>query len=1295
MKRFAKFFTRLIWSISIVGVVLLALYVSLGRMLLPLLADYRESLQQELSTTLNIPVTIATLAGTWSGFNPALDIKTVQIGETELQSLSANRVLAELDVFSTLIEQSPVFRYLQVEGLHLYLIEGQSGGWHLKGFNRTAGEADPKLILTSLLKQPHIQFTNTTIHFQDREGQVKTLEDTKLAFNQTSEGYRLDGYVRQAQGGEAKLIAEMQQVSPNSLGHLQLFIDASPNNWKPWVALITPDDIQLDNLHLGGKLWLNWQNKQLTVSGRLENIGLAIQYQDLPKQQLSKGYLQFNFNRQSNKNWQLALPSANFRLNGVAAPFHNAFISYQQGKWTVASEQINLNLLKESSLATKLLPEFPAQLVTELNPRGLIQQLVVDWSSAMSDFQLLGKLKQVAVAAKGFAPSASGVSGLLYTNAEQGWFDLDSQQGFSLGMVELFRKPWQYRQATAHLAWLKNAETFQLYTNQAQLKHRGAEYNAKLRLVFPLTEGPITMALQAGVKNADAGLAYQYIPAKHDVLPEELVKWLDEAIVAGKIEQGAFMYNGPVTATDVENDISFGLFFNVAEGTVQYDSQWPKADKLTGRVLVDNTQVDVNIASGVVHQADIQQLKLQVAEQSKDNFAVTVNSQLKVPGPAVNHLLTHSPIGDALGTRNKNTNKDKDKTKKADQSLQINGQFDSTLKLMIPIDKPEETEVVVTTQAKEGTINTADLGLVVEQINGQIAYHSKKGITGNDIQLTLFGHPARLNMSAKPVKRQLQQQFSLTGKADAPKVANWLQHQLELNNQLNQKQQQQFNKVAKGQFSYSAKATMPFDQPENFKLLVKSNLKGTAVNLPEPLHKSATEQQSVNVELNQFGKTNRWRVKLGSLLQSEWLVQQGQLVGADLFFGQGRQASKLKRQQLNVSGQLAGLDLAKWWPWVDMFTADTQRQQKHQPKWQLSVDQLKLNELYSPVGVLEDLVLSLNTYQQVWQAEVESDQLAGRAVIPFNSRQKPYEVALKRLHLPTLPKTAKNSKDQDPLAGFNPLTMPDMDIEVADLKIGNQVSGSFAAKLKNTPQTLKINNISAQINHLRVKGNINWHKQQTDFKGVVRAVDLADVLEAWGQSASITSKKAKFSIDVNWPGSPLNLSMAKLNGEIYSKIEHGRFLEAKGSANVLRVFGLLNFSSIARRIKLDFSDLLKSGVSFDKIKATTQFANGEMRFKEPVEIEGPSSNFALSGKANLVNDTLNMSLLVTLPVTNNLPFLAVLMGAPQVGGAIYLFDKLLGDKVEKFASARYTLTGSFSNPTIALDKFFTDKTKQQ
>ncbi len=1258
-------------------------------MLLPLLTDYRQSLQQELSTTLNTPVIIAGLTGTWSGFNPALDISTVRIGEAELQSLSADRVLAELDVFSSLVEQSPVFRYLQVEGLQIDLVEDQSGRWHLKGFNRTAGEADPKLVLTSLLKQPHIQFTNTTIRFQDQQGQIETLEDAKLAFNKTSQGYRLDGFVKQSQGGEAKLIAEMQQVSPKSLGSLQVFIDASPNNWRPWVALIAPNDVRLGKLNLGGKLWLTWQNKQLTLSGLLENIDLNIQYQDLPQQQLTKGYLQFSFRRQANDRWQLALPSANFRLNGIAAPFNDAFVDFQKGKWTFASEQLDLNLLKDSSLTTKLLPQLPTQLAQELNPRGLLQKIVVDWSPEKSNFQVVSQLKQVEVAAKGFAPSASGVSGLLYTTADQGWFDLNTRKGFSLGMTELFRKPWYYQRAAAHLAWHKTNDQFQLYTNQAQLKHKGAEYNAKLRLVFPFTEGPITMALEAGLQNANADLAYQYIPAKHNVLPEALVKWLDDGIVAGKVEQGAFLYNGPVTQTEAENDISFGLFFNVREGTVQYDAKWPQAENLAGRVLVDNKQVDVNIASGSVHQAGIQQLKLRVAEESKSGFAVTVDSDLKVPGSTVNHLLIQSPIGEAMGINNKDDNA---------KNLQVTGQFDSKLGLMIPIDKPEQTEIAVTTQAQEGAIALTNLGLKAEQINGEIKYHSVKGVSGKDIKLKLFGQPVRLDMAAKQDKRQLQQQFSLAGKADATQVADWLQLQFKLKKQLTTKQQQQFNSIAKGQFAYNVEATMPFNQPENFQLTVKSNLKGAALNLPEPFGKSANSQQNVRVVLNQFGETDRWRVQLGQLLKSEWLAQKGQLAGADIVFGQGK-PGKLKRKQFTVRGHLNELDLTKWLSWGNLFTqsANSKNQQRQRPKWQISVDQFAVEELHSPLGTLDNMVLSLNTYQNVWQADVESNQLAGRAVIPFNSQLKPYEIGLKHLHLPTLPKTKATNQNsqQDPLADFNPLTIPNLDIDIADLKVGNQVSGNLSAKLRSDSQVLKVSNISAQINHLGVKGDIFWGKQQTGFKGIVRAVDLADVLEAWGHAAPITSKKAKFTIDVNWPGSPLNLAMAKLNGEIYSKIEHGRFLEANGSANVLRVFGLLNFNSIARRIKLDFSDLLKSGVSFDKIKATTQFANGAMYFKEPAKIEGPSSNFTLSGKANLINDTLNMSLLVTLPVTNNLPFLAVLMGAPQVGGAIYLFDKLLGDKVEKFASARYTLTGSLSNPTIALDKFFTNKTKQQ
>ena len=46
----------------------------------------------------------------------------------------------------------------------------------------------------------------------------------------------------------------------------------------------------------------------------------------------------------------------------------------------------------------------------------------------------------------------------------------------------------------------------------------------------------------------------------------------------------------------------------------------------------------------------------------------------------------------------------------------------------------------------------------------------------------------------------------------------------------------------------------------------------------------------------------------------------------------------------------------------------------------------------------------------------------------------------------------------------------------------------------------------------------------------------------------------------------------------------GQFVEVEGSAQALRVFGLLNFNAINRRLRLDFSDILGKGLSYDRVK---------------------------------------------------------------------------------------------------------------
>ena len=90
-------------------------------------------------------------------------------------------------------------------------------------------------------------------------------------------------------------------------------------------------------------------------------------------------------------------------------------------------------------------------------------------------------------------------------------------------------------------------------------------------------------------------------------------------------------------------------------------------------------------------------------------------------------------------------------------------------------------------------------------------------------------------------------------------------------------------------------------------------------------------------------------------------------------------------------------------------------------------------------------------------------------------------------------------------------------------------------------------------------------------------------------------------------------------------------------------------------------------------------------------MDGPSAKLQLDGSLDLPSDRVDMGLLVTLPVTNNLPLAAIIAGAPHIGGVLFLVDRILGDKVARFASVRYRISGSWKQPTVEFDRAFDDK----
>jgi uncharacterized protein YhdP len=164
-----------------------------------------------------------------------------------------------------------------------------------------------------------------------------------------------------------------------------------------------------------------------------------------------------------------------------------------------------------------------------------------------------------------------------------------------------------------------------------------------------------------------------------------------------------------------------------------------------------------------------------------------------------------------------------------------------------------------------------------------------------------------------------------------------------------------------------------------------------------------------------------------------------------------------------------------------------------------------------------------------------------------------------------------------------------------------------------------------------------------------------------------------------------------MSGTLDGSIRNGRFTEVQGGgSSALRVFGLLNFSAIGRRLRLDFSDLFGKGLAFDRVKVLLAGDNGVFVTRKPLEVNGPSVQLQLDGTLNMVQQSIDAKLYVTLPVSNTVALGALLVGAPAVAGAIFVADKvadkLFGFGTSNLTKVQYQVKGPLEDPKITFFK---------
>ncbi len=259
LTRFVAGLTR--WSMGLCALllVLLALYVSLGRQLVPLVAEYRADIESKAQAAVGLPLSIGSLEGRWHGLAPVLLAHDVRVGEGA-SALLLDKVQVVPDLWASLRAREVRIAHLELDGLQLSLKEDQDGHWALQGLPVQGDQPlDPGQLLTRLQMVKQLSVLDSQLTLQPFGESPLTLTYVGLNLQSGVSRQRLDLRLNLPDGQPLALNLQTRlHASDWRNGTAKAYLSLPQSDWARWLPARLIGQWKIATLKAGGEFWLNW-----------------------------------------------------------------------------------------------------------------------------------------------------------------------------------------------------------------------------------------------------------------------------------------------------------------------------------------------------------------------------------------------------------------------------------------------------------------------------------------------------------------------------------------------------------------------------------------------------------------------------------------------------------------------------------------------------------------------------------------------------------------------------------------------------------------------------------------------------------------------------------------------------------------------------------------------------------------------------------------------------------------------------------------------------------------------------
>lgn len=1152
--------------------VIMAVVFAVFRALTPWATQYKDNVEQYLTTLLKEHVSIKSMETSWYWFRPVLRLNQVSLTDNQAKTVHIRKLLVGINLLDSIVHRQirPGVLYLEKTQVNVHQTDTD---WSIDGLVINGKKVDiaensyiPLVAWLSTWDRLVIRHATVNIFLKDKS--KIPIQHINLSIQNKGGHYYVRGRaaIYDKSPTQVSVKADIQLNTQNiqhSKGHVSLSIDSFyPEQLQKYLTSLP---ITMSKGHGSLKFWMDFKN------GMFTQVQTVFHLKHFALQQTGQKNAQWieslggNFGwRKSKEGWELNGNRVMLQMNGIHWPENMFFVRYNT---TQQSHHIYMQHILLTALQSVQLKWPPIlQPVINLKPRGQLKDVELVLSKMQPTYLLVG-FSNLSWIYHDNIPGVTNLSGVLLWQPQEGRLQLDS---YDVGISPRQIPSATFSKVNVHASWDTKEQKTQLNLENFYLKGAGLDLSA-VGVIHSLNDAP-KIQLEGKFSAEQAQQWFKYIPPKS--LKPKLIEWLQQDI------KSIGQLNGNFNVHGLWNDFPFDSTpgaFNIQaiinNMDLYFKSKWPLTKNVNAYLTVDKRNLAAEIHHADLNGVPVNKVNLRIDNIGFDFETLLIHGELHANANHVLSYLVHSPLKDILGKLN---------------ALSIEGMLGLDLKLEIPL-YPQNDDVltrgIVLLNNNKVVLHHPKTDISFGQVSGLINFN-EKGLTKSNLTAVAPDTTLKLTLDSANNGNPMTQ-INFTGNT----TVEGMQYMLHL----------PLTNYMRGPLDLTGVVVLNGGSKKTDTIRINSDLKDVQVDLPGPLAKLPGTIAPVTLSLDVNGE---------------------------------------KIQKIKVNYKEAPLPIQ-----VEAYPLDSDE----------------------------------------WAFDISHKYLSAK--VRYHNATGTLLGNIKRLQLPQLVNGSTSFMNNR--KNLTPQDIPNLDLTIESLLYNDMDLGQLTIESISTKSSWELTSCKLMTPSytLAMKGNWIYTERysQTELDGEFKTSDLAKSLQRWKIQSLVEANKGQINFSINWPANVFDFSLAKLDGELNAQLQDGRIPDLSRATEeklgLGKLLSILSLQTIPRRLKLDFSDLYKSGYNFDQFKGNFKINHGVMT-TENSSVDGPVAFVGMKGNVDLGKQRLDMNLHVAPHVMASLPVVATIAGGPILGIATWVASKIINEGFYRVTGYTYQVTGPWHDPTV-------------